>query len=101
MQQLKDATGVFFSGGDQNRIMDVLADHGLLGLLKQKYGSGTPFGGTSAEAAVSQSSFWLGSKESANAGYRHRREDGRSHRRQSTAYRRRGDAGYVDRCPRA
>lgn len=52
IEQLNNATGVFFSGGDQNRIMDVLADDQLLQLLKAKYNSGTPFGGTSAGAAV-------------------------------------------------
>lgn len=50
--QLKNATGVFFSGGDQNRIMDVLADEELLKLIREKYAAGTPFGGTSAGAAV-------------------------------------------------
>jgi cyanophycinase-like exopeptidase len=30
VEQLNGATGVFFSGGDQNRTMDVLADEGLL-----------------------------------------------------------------------
>ena len=43
---------MFFSGGDQNRIMDVLADEELLKLLKAKYNAGAPFGGTSAGAAV-------------------------------------------------
>jgi cyanophycinase len=52
IEQLNAATGVFFSGGDQNRIMDVLADEDLLKLLKAKYESGVPFGGTSAGAAV-------------------------------------------------
>jgi len=52
IEQLRTATGVFFSGGDQNRIMDVLADEELLKLIKQKYAAGTPFGGTSAGAAV-------------------------------------------------
>lgn len=50
--QLKTATGVFFSGGDQNRTMDVLADEELLKLIRDKYASGIPFGGTSAGAAV-------------------------------------------------
>ncbi len=50
--QLRDATGIFFSGGDQNRIMDVLADEELLRLIREKYAKGTPFGGTSAGAAV-------------------------------------------------
>lgn len=52
IEQLNNATGVFFTGGDQNRIMNVLADDQLLQLLKAKYNSGTPFGGTSAGAAV-------------------------------------------------
>ncbi len=52
VEQLNGATGVFFSGGDQNRIMDVLADEALLQMIKSKYNSGTPFGGTSAGAAV-------------------------------------------------
>lgn len=52
IEQLGLSTGVFFSGGDQNRIMDVLADEELLKLIRQKYARGTPFGGTSAGAAV-------------------------------------------------
>ncbi|MFN0140269.1 MAG: cyanophycinase [Pyrinomonadaceae bacterium] len=52
IEQLDLSTGVFFSGGDQNRIMDVLADEELLKLIRQKYARGTPFGGTSAGAAV-------------------------------------------------
>lgn len=52
VEQLNSASGVFFSGGDQNRIMDVLADETLLQMIKSKYNSGTPFGGTSAGAAV-------------------------------------------------
>lgn len=52
VEQLNNATGVFFSGGDQNRIMDVLADDALLRLIKAKYNAGAPFGGTSAGAAA-------------------------------------------------
>ena len=52
LSQLADATGVFFSGGDQNRIMDVLKDAELLNLIRSKYNAGTPFGGTSAGVAV-------------------------------------------------
>ena len=50
--QIKDATCVYFAGGDQNRIMDVLTDEELLKMLRAKYVAGTPFGGTSAGAAV-------------------------------------------------
>jgi cyanophycinase len=52
IEQLKTATGIFFSGGDQNRIMDVLKDEELLKMIRDKYAQGTPFGGTSAGAAV-------------------------------------------------
>lgn len=52
IDQLKGSSGIFFSGGDQNRIMDVLADDELLRLIREKYAAGTPFGGTSAGAAV-------------------------------------------------
>jgi cyanophycinase len=50
--QLKKATGVFFTGGDQVKIMDVLKDESLLQILKQRYSAGTVFGGTSAGAAI-------------------------------------------------
>lgn len=52
MRMLEQASGVFFSGGDQNRIMDVLADEPLLTSLRARYAAGVPFGGTSAGAAV-------------------------------------------------
>jgi cyanophycinase len=49
---LARATGVFFTGGDQARIMDVLADAALLTALKARFAAGVAFGGTSAGAAV-------------------------------------------------
>lgn len=52
LNQLKTATGVFFTGGDQVRIMQVLKDDSLLQILKQRYFSGTVFGGTSAGTAI-------------------------------------------------
>lgn len=52
IEQLKSATGIFFSGGDQNRIMDVLSDQGILNSIRSKYNTGTPIGGTSAGAAA-------------------------------------------------
>jgi cyanophycinase len=52
LEQLRNATGIFFSGGDQNRIMDELSDTRLIDALRARYGSGTPFGGTSAGAAI-------------------------------------------------
>lgn len=50
--QLRQASGVFFSGGDQARIMDVLQDESLLKALRLRYQEGIVFGGTSAGAAI-------------------------------------------------
>lgn len=52
LQQLKEASGVFFTGGDQNRVMEVLQDESLLKALREKYKSGTVFAGTSAGTAI-------------------------------------------------
>ena len=52
LQQLATSTGVFFTGGDQARIMDVLADAELLGAVRERHAQGVVFGGTSAGAAV-------------------------------------------------
>jgi cyanophycinase len=52
LSRLGDATAVFFTGGDQNRIMDVLKDPELLSALRLAYERGLPFGGTSAGTAI-------------------------------------------------
>jgi cyanophycinase len=52
LAQLKAATGVFFTGGDQNRIMDVLRDETLFQTLRERYAAGVVFGGTSAGTAA-------------------------------------------------
>ncbi len=52
LDQLGRATGVFFTGGDQGRILDVLADLTLVSALQARYASGVVFGGTSAGTAV-------------------------------------------------
>ena len=49
---LGDAGGVFFTGGDQGRIMDVLRDEGLLRAFRARYLAGAVFGGTSAGTAI-------------------------------------------------
>lgn len=52
LAKLGRATGIFFTGGDQNRIMEVLKDKELLKIFRDKYAAGMPFAGTSAGAAV-------------------------------------------------
>jgi cyanophycinase len=52
LNQLKSATGIFFCGGDQTRIMAVLEDEELFNALHTKYKSNTIFAGTSAGTAI-------------------------------------------------
>jgi len=52
LAQIATATGVFFTGGDQNRIMDVLKDEELLRSIRERYAAGAVMSGTSAGAAV-------------------------------------------------
>jgi len=52
VEQISSATGVFFTGGDQNRIMDVLKDEELLKTIRERYAVGVVMSGTSAGAAV-------------------------------------------------
>jgi len=49
---LDDVGGVFFSGGVQTRLMDILLDTPLLQKLLEVYAAGAVIGGTSAGAAV-------------------------------------------------
>ena len=51
LDQLRQASGVFFSGGDQNRILDVLRDDAIKAALVRRYQAGVAFGATSAGTA--------------------------------------------------
>lgn len=60
VKQIQAATGIFFTGGDQNLAMDVLIDDekahpgkdSLLTVLRNRYQAGVVFGGTSAGTAM-------------------------------------------------
>jgi cyanophycinase len=52
LAQLREATGVFFMGGDQRRLMDVLTDPLLRQAVQARYREGVVFAGTSAGTAV-------------------------------------------------
>jgi cyanophycinase len=52
LADLARAKAVFFSGGDQVLIMDVLKDKELLEALRRRYREGVVFGGTSAGMAI-------------------------------------------------
>ncbi|CAH0997838.1 Cyanophycinase [Emticicia aquatica] len=50
--QLKTTKGVFFCGGDQNRIMEVLKDDELFNIMHEMYKNNVVFAGTSAGTAI-------------------------------------------------
>jgi cyanophycinase len=52
LSMLKDAKAVFFSGGDQNKLVAFLKDTRLLAKVKKVYTAGGLIGGTSAGAAI-------------------------------------------------
>jgi cyanophycinase len=52
LRQTDGATGVYFAGGDQNRLMDVLRGTKLEARLRALYSDGAVIAGTSAGAAV-------------------------------------------------
>ena len=52
LAQLKTAKGIFFCGGDQNRIMDVLKDEELYKAMHELYKNKVVFAGTSAGTAI-------------------------------------------------
>jgi cyanophycinase len=49
---LEDLTGVFFTGGDQRRIMETIKDTPMDKVLRQKLNRGLVIGGTSAGASI-------------------------------------------------
>jgi cyanophycinase len=51
LEALDRATGIFFAGGDQGRIMDVLEDRELADAFRERYRRGVVFAGTSAGTA--------------------------------------------------
>ena len=52
LEVIEDATGVFFTGGDQARITEILKDSEIDDLLHQKFARGLVIAGTSAGAAM-------------------------------------------------
>lgn len=52
LAQLRNATGVYLTGGDQERILKTIEDNEIRNALSTKFRSGTPFVGTSAGTAI-------------------------------------------------
>src|SRR5690606_28850338 len=51
-EKLRNAQGIWFSGGDQNRLMEYLGDGILIDAIHEAYRNGAVVSGTSAGAAV-------------------------------------------------
>ena len=64
LRQLDSATGVFFTGGDQNRAMAAIDALALKSALKSRFDAGIPFGGTSAGTALMAGSMITGRSDS-------------------------------------
>lgn len=52
LKQIEQATGVFFTGGDQARILRTIEDKDIRSALAKKFRAGVPFAGTSAGTAI-------------------------------------------------
>ena len=52
LKQLDQATGVYLTGGDQERILKTIEDPEIRNAMNKKFRSGTPFVGTSAGTAI-------------------------------------------------
>jgi cyanophycinase len=63
LRDLARSTGVYFTGGDQNRIMDLLKDSELYDALHHRYAEGVVFAGTSAGTAIMSKTMLTGKGE--------------------------------------
>ena len=61
-RRLDDATGVWFTGGDQTLLAPILRDTPTLAAMKARYRAGAVVGGTSAGAAVMSDSMLTGNQ---------------------------------------
>ncbi len=52
IRKVSEATGIFFTGGDQSRIVDFIKDTPLDEVIQQRHREGAVIGGTSAGAAM-------------------------------------------------
>jgi cyanophycinase len=63
---LDEATGIYFTGGDQLHVPSLLGGSGMQDLLRERHEAGTVIGGTSAGATMMSNSMILGGVSNAN-----------------------------------
>lgn len=66
MNAIEEATGLFFTGGDQLHITALLGGTEMDRLIKERHGKGLLLGGTSAGAAMMSNSMMLGGDSETN-----------------------------------
>ena len=67
MEKLRGVTGIFFSGGDQNRLVEYLSGTNFLEAIRRLYKGGAVVAGTSAGAAVMSEIMLTGSATPGNS----------------------------------
>ena len=67
MEKLRGVTGIFFSGGDQNRLVAYLEGTNFLEAIRRLYAGGAVVAGTSAGAAVMSDIMLTGNATSGNS----------------------------------
>ncbi len=66
MNAIEEATGIFFTGGDQLHITALLGGTEMDRIIKERVGKGLVLGGTSAGAAMMSNSMMLGGESETN-----------------------------------
>lgn len=61
--KIQNATGIFFTGGDQNKLMKEILDSGTYILMREQFHKGVVFGGTSAGTAIMSDPMLSGSAD--------------------------------------
>ncbi len=66
LREIEDSTGIFFTGGDQSRIVDFIKGSPLGDAIHQRHAEGAVIGGTSAGAAMMPDEMIVGGASVAN-----------------------------------
>jgi len=66
LRKVSEATGIFFTGGDQSRIVDFIKDTPLDDAIHQRHREGAVIGGTSAGAAMMPDEMIVGGSSESN-----------------------------------
>jgi cyanophycinase len=63
IKKLENSSGIFFTGGDQNKLMSIMKSYQLRNQFRSKFFEGVIFGGTSAGTAIMSNPMLTGSAD--------------------------------------